>query len=70
MSFYSANPRQATHAVKRTDKSNQLIITITSDLFNHRSDIMLVEHRTHTIAASHVFEPLADFAYVQGASHV
>jgi hypothetical protein len=31
---------------------------------------MLVEHWTHAIAASHVFEPLADFTYVQSASYI
>lgn len=70
-SILSALPRvQKLHTSGLPGISNKLVVAITSNLFNHRHDIMLVEHRPRTITPGHVFEPFAYLADIQSTPQV
>jgi hypothetical protein len=60
----STLPEDPGPCAKLVDKSNELIIPITSNLFDHCSDITFVEDRSRTITPGHVLEPFAYFANI------
>jgi hypothetical protein len=61
----STHPERPSPCAKVADRSNKLIIPVTSNLFNHRHNVMLVEHRSRAITTGHVFEPFAYLANIQ-----
>jgi hypothetical protein len=63
-SILSTLPEEPRPCAKLVDKSNELIIPVTSDLFDHRSDIVFIEDRPRTITSGHVLEPFAHFANI------
>ena len=58
-------PKPKPNKPKLSDRSDELIISVAPNLFNYRSDIVLIEHRSHAIAARHVFQSFAYFTNVQ-----